>query len=388
MKILIINQHSLNYGDDLAGIALINNLLKMKNIDQIDLIYNTPGKLPLENKKLNHNREISMKKIGFINIFKYFFLPKKIFMKTYNKELKKFLNIIDKADYIYVSPCGANIGIYKDWRFLLRLFFVIKEKKTPIFHLNTIGKSNSKIFDFFALKVLRKSKIYVREMKSYEYLKSKNIDSVCGIDTAFSFEDDRKLKKRKNIITFIPTPLRWHPLYNTTCIDFLLKNNIINNISQFVKTKNLKIELVPHLNSEIEKNLYLKVEQEFRKRNVDVKIRKDINDVFKYYRAIESSEFLIGMRYHSIVVASSCSTPFISLSYENKMQEVCNYMNMKKYSYKLYDKNTNYNNMTKQLNYMFDNYEKISANMKETLNKIKYLSMLPLNEIKEEKNEK
>ena len=34
MKVLIINQHTLNFGDDIAGISLIQNLLKYDNLEK------------------------------------------------------------------------------------------------------------------------------------------------------------------------------------------------------------------------------------------------------------------------------------------------------------------------------------------------------------------
>ena len=128
MKILIINQHTLNFGDDIAGISLIQNLLKISNVETIDVIYNTKGKLPFDDTKVIHNQDIMLKEIGMSNLIKYFCF-RKLGKKKYNEPLNKMIKIINEADYIFVSPCGANIGIYKDWRFLVKLLIVISENK-------------------------------------------------------------------------------------------------------------------------------------------------------------------------------------------------------------------------------------------------------------------
>ena len=60
MRIGIINQNTKNYGDDIAGITLIENLLKINDIESIELIYKMEGLLPIENEKINHNKHLKI----------------------------------------------------------------------------------------------------------------------------------------------------------------------------------------------------------------------------------------------------------------------------------------------------------------------------------------
>lgn len=380
MKVLIINQHTLNFGDDIAGISLIQNLLKYDNLEKIDIIYNTKGKLLIDNEKIFHNQHIMLKNIGYFNLIKYFLFRKIGIKKFKNAALDDLLRIIDEADYIFVSPCGANIGIYRDWRFLTKLLIVVNEKKTPIFYLNTIGSSNSKIFDFFAKRVLKRSKIYVREKKSLEYIESLGLEAKFGVDTAFSFENTftDKIERKEEYIAFIPTILKsWHPNFKNIDIDRRVFEEIIPTIAMFAKSQEMKIKLVPHLKSEEEDNYYKKIKNKLEEFNVKVEYLENINTVYQYNNAILSANFVIGMRYHSIVLAIKNCVPFVSLSYENKMQEVCAYSNMKQYSIKLYTKDFD----SKQLEMILNNARKNSETTKKKLEKILNEKLIPLSKI-------
>lgn len=389
MNVLIINQHTLNFGDDCAGIALIQNLCKVKEVDKIDILYNTKGKLKLDNKIINHNQELMLKNIGYIEIIKYLLFRKLGYKNIKNKYLNEMLNKIKRADYIFVSPCGANMGIYKDWRFILRLLFVVFENKTPIFHLNTIGKSNNLLFDMISKYILKRSKIYVREEKSRKYIEDLGFDVKKGVDTGYSFENTiyGEQNLNKNVLAFVPTELSWHPSFKENNEN--LYDDIISTISKFCIKENKIIHLIPHLNSKEEFEFYKKIKKSFILSGIEeanIIIRSDIDDVYKYEKAIKDSFMVVGMRYHSVVLASKNGRPFISLSYENKMQEVCNYTNMQKYSIRLYEKEHNINVLKDFLEEIKINEEKISNNLKECLPKLVSLSKLPLCEISDYKN--
>lgn len=387
MKILIINQHTLNFGDDIAGISLIQNLLKISNVETIDVIYNTKGKLPFDDTKVIHNQDIMLKEIGMSNLIKYFCF-RKLGKKKYNEPLNKMIKIINEADYIFVSPCGANIGIYKDWRFLVKLLIVISENKKPIFHLNTIGKSGSFVFDYFAKKVLKKSVIYVREKKSLEYINSLGLNAKFGVDTAFSYNDNKNTKINNNILAFVPTPLKsWHPNFVNIDIDTLIYDNVLPEISDFAKKNKLTIKLIPHLKSDEEEKYYKKIEKYFNDKENEVINAQEIENVYDYYNAIKNSKMVIGMRYHSIVLAIKNNRPFISLSYENKMQEVCEYANKSECAMKLYDKCFDKETFRKKLDYVFNNSKKISSELEDVVrNKLISLATIPLEQITNNEN--
>lgn len=384
MKILIVNQHTLNFGDDAAGVALIQNLLQYKNLEKIDLFYNTAGQLPIKNQKVYHNPEIMLKKIGYMYLIKYFLL-RGLGVKKYNEYLEKMLQIIHEADYIFVSPCGANIGIYKDWRFLVKLLIIRKEKKIPIFYLNTIGKSGSFLFDFFAKKVLACSKIYVREKASLQYVQSLGYKAEFGSDTAFSLIPVESTQKVEgDYIGFIPTMLKnWHPNFKNIDITKRFYQEILPTVAHFARNQGLLVKLIPHLNSTDEKLFYDTVQSELEKMGVLVVQAKKVYTVFGYYQEIAHAKYIIGMRYHSIVLSIKSGVPFLSLSYENKMQEVCDYANMSSFSLKLYTKEFDTKRMDEIFSNMVQYEQKIKRDLKKIVDeKLCEQAKIPLKEIK------
>ena len=149
MIISIVNQQGHNYGDEAAGCALIQELCKISDVEKINVFYASDSIIPISHIKVQHYVEITLKSMGLHNIMVYLlFNFKNSLNNIRNKELQQFVATIFQSDIVFVSPCGASIGIYKDWRYLLRLLIVTKTGKSPIFHFNTIGKSGNVIFDF------------------------------------------------------------------------------------------------------------------------------------------------------------------------------------------------------------------------------------------------
>lgn len=367
ISVLIINQHSHNFGDDAAGTALINRLLLNSRVSRIDIIYNSCDvAIPVTNEKVHHRLDISLRKVGILELLKFCIFGGKTKYKTKSSTMKKWINIIDRADYIYVAPCGANIGIYKDWLFLFRVYMIIRRKKTPIFHYNTIGKSGSPIFDFFAKRVLKKSIIFVRETKSKKYLESLGLKAKFGPDTAFMLSKC-EIEIRDKVIGFVPSEFgNWHPNFKRTNIDLYIQNNICKEIAEICIKGNYKIELLPHLNTNSEKEYYEKIRSKligFGVKSTMVVIRNDINNFMKYDEAIASCQFIIGMRYHTIVLAVKNERPFISICYENKMNELCQYTGMHNYHINLDSMNDN--EILHKFRLLEENSEKIRITLKQ-----------------------
>lgn len=378
MKITIINQHTNNFGDEAAGISLINNLFnKFENLD-IYLIYNGDGTINYDRENLHHLVDCKLKYMGYFNIF-----MKLIFHKYKgNKTMQMFDKQIQESDYVFVAPCGANIGIYKDWRFLVRILFAIFNGKTPIFHLNTIGKSGNYLFDRMALYALKRSKVYVREKKSLEYMKSKNIDAQLGIDTAFLFDVKDKINIEEKRFTFVASDVSKHKNFKNIDTKKMMTEKIIPTIAKFVKDNNFTLHILPHLNTEEElvflNEIITELKEKYGLTNI---IKDDIKTVFDYYEMIAKSKIVIGMRYHAIVLAAKANTPFVGLAYENKMVEASDYTEKTEQCIKLYN-DFEKEQVMERLNYALKNYDIIRNELKEVNEKIKPLAELPIGEIK------
>lgn len=369
MNVLIINQHTKNYGDDLAGIALIQEIKKRFSKCRINILYNTSGQLDIKDNRIIHEVDLTLRNIGVLQIIVYLLFS---FFKVeiiYNEALKKLRDLVRESEYIFVSPCGANIGIYRDWRFLIRSLIVIQLGGELIFHNNTIGKSGNLVFDKVAKYILIRSRVFVREKQSQDYLRSINIFSVRSVDTAFLFHNEisGRINLLENYSVFIPTSLEnWHPDFKDVDTFNLVKEKVLKEYVDFLKRNKLKLYILPHMHGEyIETELHNRyvlafIELGLPREQVHVLCVENYND-YNYY--IMKSKFVVSMRYHGIVMAIKNKIPFISLGYENKMNEVCKYSNVEYLNYKLLEINT------WNLEQKFDQYYAQSNEIKETLNK-------------------
>ena len=378
MKITIVNQHTNNFGDEAAGISLINNLFnKIPNL-KVYLIYNGNDKIHYDRENLYHLVDYKLKNMGYFNIFMKFLFHK----YKGNETMQKFDEQIKSSDYVFVAPCGANIGIYKDWRFLTRVLFVVFNGKTPIFHLNTIGKSGNFLFDKLALYALRKSKVYVREKKSLEYMNDNKIDAKLGIDTAFLLDVDKNIKIDENRFTFVASDVAKHKNFKNIETKKMMNEKIIPAIAKVVKERKLSLHLLPHLNTEEESRFIDDIINVLKKEhNIDNIVKDNVETVFDYYEMIAKSKAVIGMRYHAIVLAAVANTPFIGLGYENKMIEASEYTEMSQQCIKIYE-DFEKEDIIEKINVALDENDRFVKELKDVNKKIKPLAELPLGEIK------
>lgn len=335
MKYLIINQHTNNFGDDAAGVALVKRLLQ--NGHEVDVIYlwNKSGtKLPINDQNVRHHTLYSLSRDSLILNMYEFLAGKKTCYFANLKMLSK------QADFVLISPCGANIGIYKDWCFLFCVCLARIFNKNVVFHLNTIGESNSNIFNFLARRVLKKCTLFVREKASVDFLKKINMNAILGVDTAFLLDKLPALESKESII-FVPTKLNnWHVDFKNKNDQDIVFNKIIPNIAAAAAHSGKNVELLPHLyNSESEHEYLEEIRDALLSENdkINVIIRKDVNTFYDYDRVISQAFFVVSMRYHGVVLSVKNGVPVISLAYENKMKECCRYSDILKYNVSLFD---------------------------------------------------
>lgn len=321
MKVLILNQHANNFGDEAAGTAVVSNLLKNKNVEKIELLYCMPKSLPIEDKRVIHNHDIDVR-----TLTKKEFIIFMLFRKKTGKFLPMFIDKLREYDTILISPCGANLGIYQDWGLLLQDIVTVQQKKTPIFHLNTISKSGSCFFDLLVRYVCKKSIVYVREKSSFDYLKSKGIEVKLGTDSVFALETKDIIKQRNDKIVFVPSDVwDWH-------VDFKEEERetfyhyVLNPVLEFASKYNMTISILPHVNTEREKifndGILDYANRNFSNVNIMIEQAKEFYD---YENCIRTATFVIGMRYHAIVFAAKNAIPYVALAYEQKMREVSSY---------------------------------------------------------------
>lgn len=385
MEFLIVNQHTLNFGDDIAGFSLINQVLKRfpSKDTKVEIVYNTMGSLKYPDTRVHDRDDLSLKKMGSVQIFLFMFFSIFHVRFVYKKALKSYRDAIRDADVVLVSPGGANLGIYKDWRYLIKLYMVVVFGGRPIFHYNTVEFSNNYLFNFFEKIILKHSQIYVRELRSYQRLVEKGYLPIRGVDTAFSFCNTRdKRLVREKYLAFVPTRLNtWHPDFKNDQLSKKSMDQILVEVGTFALKKNFGIIIVQHMHgSATESSLHRMCQEKFEKMGVKHVSVPSLNDCNDYDSLIKHAEFVISMRYHGVVMAIKNAVPFCSLEYENKMSEVCKYSYFDELNFKIKELDDGFS--------LAKVYEKacvlVSMN-KKLLTDIRILSEKPLRQVKFEK---
>jgi len=325
MKIVVINQHTNNYGDDIAGSAVLDELVRRFPRVRIEVFYIwnlQQGRLPFSHPHVIHQNHVGLSRINLYSQVIEYQLRKTGYFKLLSDSL------VD-ADFVIVSPCGANIGVYRDWSFLACVLLCVSKGKPVVFHLNTIGNSDSKIFDFLARRALKQCHIFVREWQSHRYLKELGISSELGVDSAFLAPKICASSERKmRVITFVPSRISsWHPDFRNFREDAFIAN-VVRDLCVGANELQWAIRLLPHVCGKYSEHEYIGfLTKEIRRSlapHLDVSILNP-QTAYDYDHAIAESCFVVSMRYHGCILAIKNAVPFVALSYENKMKEACSY---------------------------------------------------------------
>jgi polysaccharide pyruvyl transferase WcaK-like protein len=398
LKILVINQHTANFGDDAAGVTMATHLRHQFPDAEMHFVYNWPWDkskfvaIPYEDSLTFHHHEIIIQKTDLKDAIIYLaskFIPFIIQVKP-KTTLSAYLNLVKTSNFVIVSPGGSNIGIYRDWICLFRVLIAVLEKKETIFHLNSIGKSGNLIFDLISQFVLKKSQVFVRESKSHEVLNKWGIPNVRGVDTALSLPadshhllEDIKIDMDEESIIFIPTRLgSWHPLCRKINLPQKIRQDIIPSLISFAKNYNLKIYILPHLYSVLSEEKFLQdIYNTFLELGIDQEkiIFLENVETFRYYESyIAHAKIVVSMRYHGVILSIRHGIPFISLAYENKMKEACNYSEMLNFNLSLDSDELTQTALIEAYETAYQNRQEISEKLIGKQSILSELSRLPI----------
>lgn len=377
MEIVLINQHANNFGDEAAAIALIEELVDSYKDVHITIHYLGKGTIRYANKAIE-NFEYRLRDFGIIKIGKRIIKNFVGIKKETDERLIKFGDTIYCADYIFVSPSGADLGHYNGWSALVEIALVMSYGKNVIFHLNSIDKSPQWLFERLKRIVLKKSTIYVREKKSKEYLNNIGIHSEFGIDTAFLLKKMTVPKQR--CIAFIYSEYDFcFTVEQKKKIKEDIKLFVIKPMITFLKENDYKVKLVPHMSTEKELE-YLRLLKDIFDQEAEgiCLIEEKVSNALEYQRSIAEATVVISMRYHGLVMAANNSIPFISLSYDSKMDEVSEYCGNAKYNHSLFDLSSF--KFKEEIEEIIINQDRISLNLKRHVDLLRETATAPVSD--------
>lgn len=332
--------HWNNRGDEAANRALIEKL--KADYPELEIYVQL---LAMEHKGIE---DLELQKIVFLkslfprrrNLIEYFLMYISKGKIYYSKAGKEFIQIMKEAEVIVHCPGGPAIGdIYKkvERPYLERLLLALRMNKKIMFYAPSMGPFNNKKNRILQKLILKKANsIVFREEISGKYLQKldSKINYSVSVDTAFlnksSIEENEKLlmedivlkeflDTHDKIIGITITDLQWNPLYQN---NEEIRKKINDTFHEFIKiltSKGYAIMFIPQLFGEENDYNYMK---QFVINNCIV-----LNDIYNcnFQQYIISKLYaVVGMRYHSNIFSCKMGTPFISISYEQKMKGFMN----------------------------------------------------------------
>lgn len=333
-RLLVINQHASNHGDEAAGKAFLREIFKKEKKFKIGILYNSKTNhvsdlLNVENL-VDHHKYDDLSLVDKILMALTFIMPFFIVRHLYifGKTIKNEFTLLNANDKIINAPGGVNIGIYKDWRYLWRLYVSIKLKKETAIYSISFGPLPKNIIFASASKEVLKNVTFLslRDSKSQKYADDLGIDYIKAIDTAFlNNQTEEELPScltdlpKSDFVVIVPNELfRWHVNYQH--IPESRFNNLYVSIIDYFIDRGLDVVLLPQMfgsENDISYFKFLKNEIKGDLSKVTIVSEKYSSDIQQ--QIIKRSKFVVGARYHSVIFSVNNRVSFISLAYENKM---------------------------------------------------------------------
>lgn len=352
MKIFIANCHTSNRGDEAAVRALVDELISLYPTIRITLGMRGQcfyPNLPVQVKSI-------VQAIFVTNDLKFQILKrtkcKIVLGRTYNRTV----NELRSSDLILHAPGGPSIGdtYYDSEETYLNFYDILKNLRKPyIFCAPSMGPFYKMERNKWRRSVLNNAvEIILRDPISAKYvgnlLPDKNIYQT--LDSALQHEIDMESNKSKldkyvefkkflerhgKCVGITITDLRWHPIYSK---DPNIVRKIYDSFQTYLKElteKGYGIVFIPQLYGNEDDFNLMKTFITDEKNFFIIPDNDERYDTYFQQYVIGQLHSVIGMRYHSNIFSAKMGTPFISVSYEQKMQGFMERMNLRKYCIKI-----------------------------------------------------
>ena len=335
MNVLIINAHWDNRGDEAAIRSMIMELLALPKVSHIT-IQRAIGEFGWFPEIPNVSVIGEFPKSGKLGKVEYLLAQKTKGKILISKEAKEFYKALRECDIVLHAPGGPSIGdIYYNQEVikLRRLKLVIEMNKKLMFYAPSMGPFEREERNKERYKILSSAKrIVLRESMSKEYLKKLSLEdrAIVTLDSAFQYDFDEARyqhqydeytdlssfidKYNGKVIGMTVTDLQWNTKYTNSGIDKTIKNTFDKMVSK-LSEEGWGIVFIPQLFGNGNDKSYM---QSFA--NDSCFVIDDMHDCFFQQYVIKKMYAVIGMRYHSNIFSAKMGTPFISITYEQKMK--------------------------------------------------------------------
>lgn len=376
MQIMIINCHTANRGDEAAVKALVDELIALYPDIRITLGMRGSTRYPLLPKNVKSVNQVI---VTDGRDYKYRIAKLTKGRVTIGRTYTRFISELRKADFILHAPGGPSIGdtYYNAEAGYLYVYDLLNAMGKPyMFYAPSMGPFWNTERNAWRREVLLNAKaIVLRDPISAEFVKElvpekqifQTLDSALQHDIDMQ-ENEKKFSQFKELKDFIlkhdqcigitVTDLMWHPVWSK-------KTDVVDNIQKtfrsFIEEKiemGYGIVFIPQLyGSGNDYNLMRSYCTDSDNCFVIPDNDERYDTYFQQY-VISKLYAVIGMRYHSNIFSAKMGTPFISVSYEQKMQGFMEKMNLEQYCIPLMELSTDVlNSKFDSLSLNYDHYQ-------------------------------
>lgn len=375
MKILVINCHPDNRGDEAAVHAMVDEISAAYPGVEITLAIRGAGtkypNMPSNVKMIHQFMPISFKakvahKIAVLT-------GGKVAISAHEKEL---ISEISKAYIILHAPGGPSIGdtYYGDEPTYLAIYdLLIAMHKPYMFFAPSMGPFQRKERNSWRKKILEHSEaIVLRDPISEKYVREfvPNKKISLTLDSAFQHDvniepNQEKLNQYMELKSFLEkhekcvgvtiTDLQWHPAYSKDSVIAKKIYDVFYGFLSSITKAGYGVVFIPQLYGEgndydlmctfcCDTNDYFVV-----------RANDERYDTYFQQYLIGQLYAVVGMRYHSNIFSAKMGTPFISISYEQKMKGFMGKMNLAEYCIDL--QNLSKDVLKNRFDHLVDHYD-------------------------------
>ena len=400
MNILIFGANWYNRGDESAIRAMIDEFrMKIPNCN-IKIHFNQPVEdIPYEDIEIIGDfRRPGGKNFLKKLLYKFAVLTGgKVKPVDYSEGFKEFCNAINWAEYAIYAPGGPCIGDYYGQYQIVDMMTMLRKGQVPYSIYAVSMGPFSKYLREIKKEFSSADNVCLREEISYNYFGGLKIDkdATVTLDSALQHPVDKEyysqiykkysalddfLCKYNKVVGITIAKLENHHLYKNTDIKERTRATFAKFI-EYLEKKGYGVVFIPQL---FGKDNDYEFMNSFSSENTFT-VSDEYDCYFQQY-LISKLYFVVGMRYHSNIFSAKMKTPFISISYEQKMIGFMKRVGLEQYCIKALD--LNYEILLEKFNkeeydyldykkYLEDNIEKF-INMSSQTTDIIVKSLLKL----------
>lgn len=382
-KFMIIHAHNANRGDEAAVHAMVDELIALYPDCKITISNQGNTPYPSMPKQVNQIKRFPIQHSRFQQA--EFMLDIATCGKVViSQNAKEFLTAAREADLVIHAPGGPSIGdVYYRGELLYLLHFELMRKmhKPYMFYAPSMGPFNTEKRNKLRKKVLLGAeRIILRDPISYQYVKEfiPEAKVELALDSALQHDIDLEENKTKlsaytklkhfldsheRCIGVTITDLLWHPTHGKNSA---IAPNITKTFNAFlndVTAQNIGVVFIPQLYGEQNDSRLM---QQFAKNDRDYFVVEDNDDRYDSYfqqYLIGQLYAVVGMRYHSNIFSSKMGTPFVSVSYEQKMQGFMQKVGLSEYCIPIAD--LSYEMLKSKFELLEENYDTYKNRLNE-----------------------